>query len=180
MSAKPNFRPFARPALAAVMAGAVGALLAAAMPAATQVRQVMPGSPVTAAEDEVERFCGNIADAARDRRYALQKQEIEALEAEIDARVKSLEAKRAEVEEWMKMRQDFIAQASENVVKIYARMRPDAAAERLATLEAELAAAIMMKLDVKQSGLIMSEMESKAAAALTVIMAAAANREDPT
>ena len=176
----PDFRPLARPALAAVIAGAFAALMAAARPAATQVRQVLPdGSPVAAA-DEVERFCGNIADAARDRRYALQMQELEALKAEIDTRVKNLEAKRAEFEEWMKMRQDFMALASENVVKIYARMRPDAAAERLATMETELAAAIMMKLDVKQSGLIMNEMERGAAAKLTGIMAAAANKEDPT
>ena len=42
------------------------------------------------------------------------------------------------------------------------------------------AAAILMKLDVKQSGLIMNEMKSDAAAKLTAIMASAARKEDPS
>ena len=41
---------------------------------------------------EVERFCSNIADAARDRRYALQTKELQALQQEIDKRIKALEA----------------------------------------------------------------------------------------
>jgi flagellar motility protein MotE (MotC chaperone) len=133
-----------------------------------------------ATASEIEKFCGNIADAARDRRYAIQTQELEALKAEIDTRVKQLEEKRAEYERWMKLRQEFMDQASENVVSIYARMRADAAAERLAEMQPELAAAIMMKLQVKQSGLIMNEMERSTAAKLTGIMASAARKDDPT
>lgn len=130
--------------------------------------------------DEIEKFCGNIADAARDRRYAIQTKELETLKAEIDERVKQLEAKRAEYEKWMKLRQEFMDMATENVVSIYARMRPDAAAERLAEMDANLAAAIMLKLQVKQSGLIMNEMERATAAKLTGIMSSAARKEDPT
>ena len=100
--------------------------------------------------------------------------------ADIDRRVKQLEEKRAEYEKWMKLRQDFMDKATENVVSIYARMRPDAAAERLSEMDPALAAAIMLKLRVKQSGLIMNEMERAIAAKLTGIMASAARKEDPT
>jgi flagellar motility protein MotE (MotC chaperone) len=151
----------------------VGATALLAGPAATQDNTAHVNA-------EIERFCGNIADAARDRRYAIQTQELEALKAEIDTRVKQLEEKRAEYERWMKLRQEFMDQASENVVSIYARMRADAAAERLAEMQPELAAAIMMKLQVKQSGLIMNEMERSTAAKLTGIMASAARKDDPT
>jgi flagellar motility protein MotE (MotC chaperone) len=130
--------------------------------------------------DEIERFCGNIADAARDRRHANQLKELEALKSDIDARVAQLEAKRVEYEQWMKLRQDFMAQASETVVKIYARMKPDAAAERLVELDPQLAAAIILKLDVKQSGLILGEMERTAVAKLTGIMADASRKKDPS
>jgi flagellar motility protein MotE (MotC chaperone) len=129
---------------------------------------------------EIQRFCSNIADAARDRRYSLQAKELETLQAEIDKRMKALEEKRAEYEEWLKRRNDFMAEAEEGVVKIYARMRPDAAAERLAEVNTELAAAILMKLDSRQAGVILNEMERKAAATLTGIMASAARKEDPT
>lgn len=130
--------------------------------------------------DEIERFCGNIADAARDRRHANQLKELEVLKTDIDARMKQLDAKRAEYEQWMKLRQEFMAQASDTVVKIYARMKADAAAERLVELEPQLAAAIMLKLDVKQSGQIFSEMERTAVAKLTGIMADASRKKDPS
>lgn len=157
-------------------------LLTAAVIGATAL---LPGPAATQDDTahvnaEIERFCGNIADAARDRRYLLQAQQLESLKAEIDGRIQQLEAKRAEYEDWMKRRDEFMARAGDNVVGIYARMRPDAAAEQLTTMQAELAAAIIMKLEVKQSGLIMNEMDSEAAAKLAVIMAAAARKEDPS
>ena len=54
---------------------------------------------------EIERFCSNIADAARDRRYALQAKELATLQQEVDKRIKLLEEKRAEYESWLKRRE---------------------------------------------------------------------------
>jgi len=184
-------------------AGAIVALLGATVARADEVRQILPGgqaplqpaqlkretTPVQPAaladgkapdESEVQRFCSNIADAARDRRYALQAEELKQLQAGIDERMKALEAKRAEYEEWLKRREVFLARAEDGVVKIYAGMKPDAAAERLAMVNAELAAAILMKLDSRKAGVILNEMDQKAAATLTGIMASAARRVDPS
>lgn len=145
-------------------------------------KAVVPAASATTAdpETEVQRFCSNIADAARDRRYALQAQELEALRADIDKRMQALEKKRLEYEGWLKRRNDFLASAEESVVKIYARMKPDAAAERLAEVSPELAAAILMKLDSRQAGVILNEMERTAAATLTGIIASASRKVDPT
>jgi flagellar motility protein MotE (MotC chaperone) len=129
---------------------------------------------------EIERFCGNIADAARDRRYVLQAKELEKLQAEIDQRMQALEAKRAEYEVWMTKREAFLAQAADGVVKIYRGMKPDAAAERLAELKPNLAAGILMKLEPRKASTILNEMKSKEAAMLTSIMASAVRREDPS
>ncbi len=161
---------------ASVLACAAIAVAVSGVPGATQDQTTQTFNSA----EEIEKFCGNIADAARDRRYAIQTRELEALKADIDQRVKQLEEKRAEYEKWMKLRQEFMDQATENVVSIYARMRPDAAAERLAEMDPRLAAAIMLKLQVKQSGQIMNEMESATAAKLTSIMSSAARKEDPT
>ena len=65
------------------------------------------------------------------------------------------------------------------LVDIYGRMRPDAAAERLAELRADLAAAILMKLDSRQASVILNEMDPKVAATLTSVIASAARSEDP-
>ena len=129
---------------------------------------------------EIERFCSNIADAARDRRYVLQAEELQALQQEVDKRIKLLEDKRAEYEAWLKRREDFLAKANDGVVKIYSGMRPDAAAERLAEMDAVLAAGILMKLDARKAGVILNEMDRKAAAMLTGVMASASRRNDPT
>jgi len=154
------------------------------------VRQVLPGAPAVAPQQltrekapdqsEIERFCSNIADAARDRRYALQAEELKQLQAGIDQRMKALDEKKAEYESWLKRREVFLARAEDSVVKIYAGMKPDAAAERLAIVNAELAAAILMKLDSRKAGVILNEMDQKAAATLTGIMASAARRVDPS
>ena len=130
--------------------------------------------------DEIRQFCSNIADAAKDRRYALQVMELEKLKKEIDARVAKLEAKRTEYEEWLKRREDFMAKAEASVVDIYSKMKADAAAERLSEVEPMLAASILMKLNTRQAGVILNEMNSKSAAKLTGIMAAAANTQDPS
>jgi flagellar motility protein MotE (MotC chaperone) len=129
---------------------------------------------------EIERFCSNIADAARDRRYVLRSEELQTLQNEVDTRIKLLEEKRAEYEAWLKRREDFLARAEDGVVKIYSGMRPDAAAERLAEMDGALAAGILMKLDARKAGVILNEMERKTAAMLTGIMVSAARRADPT
>lgn len=177
------------PSLAAAIG--VAALLVGAPAGADEVRQVLPGGQTPAQptqlarenapdESEVQRFCSNIADAARDRRYAMQAEELKQLQAGIDQRMKALEDKRVEYEEWLKRREVFLARAQDSVVKIYAGMKPDAAAERLAMVNAELAAAILMKLDPRKAGVILNEMDQKAAATLTGIMASAARRVDPS
>lgn len=198
--------PLRSPILRRLGAIAVLCLLPAMADAADAdpVRQVLPGAPqATAAqgllrevaatspettgttaspaeESEIERFCSNIADAARDRRYALQAAELKQLQAELDKRLAALEVKRAEYEEWLKRREVFLARAEDGVVKIYSGMKPDAAAERLAGVNAELAAAILMKLEARKASVILNEMDEKAAAALTGIMASAARRVDPS
>lgn len=130
--------------------------------------------------DEIQRFCSNIADAARDRRYALQAEQLQTLRQGIDKRIKELDAKRAEYQDWLKRRNDFAAMAQGDVVQIYSKMKPDGAAERLAAVKPELAAAILLKLNPRQASQILNEMNAKDAATLTGIMAAAARKVDPS
>jgi len=165
------FRPvaFAAALLGLIVAG--GAARTASADPAAQPEEAMT---------EVQRFCSNIADAARDRRYAIQAGELERLKSEIDARMKALDEKRAEYEAWLKRREDFLDRAEDNLVGIYARMKPDAAAERLAEVKIELAAGIMMKLDPRQASTILNEMDSKAAATITGVMASAVRKVDPS
>ncbi len=153
-----------------------------AFPLAGFVMMAIPGAfaeerPVitttNASADEIREFCTNIADAARDQRYLLQKQELEKLQKDVDERIRTLEARRAEYQDWLKRRNDFLKSAEGGLVEIYRKMKPDAAAAQLAELDPEIASAIVMKLPPRQSSTILGEMPADKAAALTRIIASA-------
>lgn len=126
---------------------------------------------------DIQAYCTNIADEARDQRYLLQKQELDALQADVDERIAILEARKAEYEDWLTRRNDFLARAEVGLVDIYKGMRPDAAAERLEAVDIEIAAAIIMKLNPRLASQILNEMDTMIAATLTTVIASAA---DPT
>ncbi|MDD9908485.1 MAG: MotE family protein [Ahrensia sp.] len=129
-------------------------------------------SVAASSNSNIEQFCVNITDPARERRYALKRQELDELRDRIEKRMGELETRKAELEEWVVRRDAFVEQAREGLVGIYSRMRPDAAAERLTMLSDELAAAIIMKMKTSQASIILNEMESKKAAAISVVIAA--------
>lgn len=155
-----------------------------ALPFAGVVMLAIPGAyaedrPVImttkASADEIREFCTNIADAARDQRYLLQKKELEDLQKGVDERIKTLEARRAEYEDWLKRRNDFLKSAELGLVEIYRKMKPDAAASQLAELDPQIASAIVMKLPPRQSSTILGEMPADKAAMLTRIIASASD-----
>jgi flagellar motility protein MotE (MotC chaperone) len=128
-------------------------------------------SSTEAALDNAALYCRNIANAAADARYARQVNALAALEAELDERIAMLEKKRAEYEEWVKRREEFMGKADESVVAIYSQMRPDAAAEQIAMMDPEAAAAILSKVTPRTASAILNEMEAETAAFLTNVMA---------
>lgn len=125
---------------------------------------------------KVNQYCMNIADAATDARHAWQKEQLIELEKEIEERIKVLEQKRAEYEEWLLRRNEFLEKADETIVAIYSRMKPDAAALQLANMDDETAAAILTKLNPRSASAVLNEMEPARAAQLTGVMTDATKR----
>ncbi|WP_105381468.1 MotE family protein [Neorhizobium alkalisoli] len=143
----------------------------------TLVSQVGAQQPATISEastnDEIQKFCTNIADAARDQRYLLQKQELEKLQADVDARIKTLEQRTTEYQDWLKRRNDFLARAQAGLVDMFKTMKPDAAAPQLQEMRMEIAAAIIMQLPARQSALFLSEMDPEKAGMISTIISSA-------
>jgi flagellar motility protein MotE (MotC chaperone) len=139
-----------------------------------------PASPEQKSyESEIEAYCANIADAARDQRYLRQKNELETLKAKVDERVALLEKRRDEYQQWLGKRDDFMRVAEAKLVDIYKNMRPDAAASQLSLINPGVAAAIVMKLNARLSSQILNEMDPEKAAGLAGIIANAAATEQP-
>ena len=144
-----------------------------AMPGAFAQEVAAPAVGIPANGDEIQQFCTNIADAARDQRYLLQKKDLEKLQADVDERIATLEKRRDEYEDWLKRRDDFLKQAQIGLVGIYKTMKADAAAAKLELVNPGVAAAIIMSLPPRQSSLILSEMSNEKAAVVTNVISSA-------
>lgn len=121
-----------------------------------------------------QQYCFNIADAAKDARYAWQKKTLADIEVELNKRIALLDERTAEYQKWLARRDEFIRQAEDGVVKIYTGMKPDAAAVQLTLMQEETAAAILTKLGTRPAAAILNEMDPTKAAKLTMIITGAA------
>jgi len=158
-----------------VLPAAMMLLFCASAYAQSSMPSLLDAEPPKSNSEEIARFCSNIADAARERRYAIQKGELEKLQTEVEERIALLEAKRAELENWVEKRERFSEAANEGLVDVFAKMRPDAAAQRMEKLPGELTAALLSKLSPRAAGTILNEMSADRAAMVAVIMSAVAD-----
>lgn len=129
-----------------------------------------PAQAAAPGDNEVALFCSNVADPAVDARLAWQLKELEKAESLLRERIAEVEAKRAEYEKWMALRDDFLKKAEASVVEIYSRMKPDAAATQIAGMADETAAAVLAKLSPRSSSAIFNEMETGRAAHLADLL----------
>jgi flagellar motility protein MotE (MotC chaperone) len=120
-----------------------------------------------------QEYCTNIANAAADARFVWQKKVIAEMEQELAKRMTAMEEKAAELQKWLARREEFSKKANETLLRIYARMRPDAAAVQLAALDEETAASLLVRLEPRTASLILNEMEPGQAVRLTATISGA-------
>jgi flagellar motility protein MotE (MotC chaperone) len=141
-----------------------------------------PASTPIAARDgsdsseNAAQYCRNVADAIADARFARQKAMLAAMEKDLEARLKQLEAKRADYQDWLQRRETFLKKADENLVAVMSQMRPDAAAQQIAAMNEDMAAALLSKLSPRVASSILNEIEPARAARLTSTMVGLSRR----
>lgn len=153
----------ARPGLLVALLGLCPAAAHAAGPAPAPAASAPAAA---AAPTDAQRFCQNVAAAAADARFALQTRKLNDLQAGIAARVTALEAKEAEVRAVLAAHEEARKRAEEALVAIYAKMRPDAAAQQVAALDDATAAAVLRGLNARQSSAILNEIPAERAVKL--------------
>ncbi|MEW6438198.1 MAG: MotE family protein [Pseudomonadota bacterium] len=116
---------------------------------------------------EVRMFCANNVSTAGAARVAWQAAKLEELEARLQQKIDELEAKRAEYEDWLRKRDEALKKASADIVAIYAKMEPEAAANELAQMDDTMAAAVLSKLNTRTASSILGQMDPARAAQLT-------------
>jgi flagellar motility protein MotE (MotC chaperone) len=125
-----------------------------------------------AASPEIRKFCTNIAVAAGDARFAWQTGKLNELETRIKARIQDLDAKEAEVRGWIEKRDAIEKQASDKLVGIYSKMKPETAASQISTLDDDMAAAVLGQLSPQKASAIFNEIVPERAAKLAGLIAA--------
>ncbi len=130
--------------------------------------------PPAAVSGPAKAYCQNIDTAALDARFLKEKAEILRLQEELAKRTAQLEAKKAEYQQWLKRRDEFVSKATAGLVDLYTKMKPDAAALQLAAIDEEAAAALLMRLSPRSSSAILNQMDSAKAARLVSVMIGAA------
>lgn len=127
--------------------------------------------------EDIRKFCDNITDVAKDKRYLLQREELHKLQIQVDERIEALKIQRDDYKQWLKKRNDFLEKAEVGLVEIFKKMKPDAAAKQLEIIDQNIAAALLMKLSPRLSSQIFNEMNAKKAARLATIIASTVNQD---
>lgn len=121
---------------------------------------------------DIRKYCSNIAAAATDARFAWRTARLNDVETRVKAKIKELDAKSAELRDWIEKREAIEKKASEKLVGIYAKMRPETAATQLSNLDDDMAAAVLSQLSPRQASAIFNEIVPERAAKLAGMIAA--------
>jgi flagellar motility protein MotE (MotC chaperone) len=136
---------------------------------------VKPKSPAPGAEktadNEIARYCANLAPSAAEARLAYQTRLLTEMDAQVKQRIAELEQQEADARDWVMKREALLKSATEDVVAIYAKMPAEAAAAQVGAMDDTVAASILMKLNPRVAGGILGEMDADKAAKLTGLMA---------
>lgn len=125
------------------------------------------------AEGEIARYCGALAPSAREARAAFQLRRLADLEREVREEAEKLEAKELAAREWVTKRETMMKSATDDIVAIYAKMAPDAAASQMSALDEPMAAALLAKLKPQAASAILAEMQADKAAKLSSLIGGA-------
>ena len=154
-----------------------GALLGGAAAAQDGVKPKPAPAPEHATDSEIARYCTALAPSEAEARAANQLRRLAALEQQVREEVEKLETKQAAAREWVTRREAMMKSATDDVVAIYAKMAPDAAATQLSAMEEGMAAAVLLKLKPATASAILAEMEPDKAAKLSTLVAGAIGAE---
>ena len=133
--------------------------------------------PDKSADAGVSRYCANVAPVAAEARIAWETRHLNDLDAQIKQRIADLEKAEADTREWVSKRDALLNAASDDVVAIYGKMDPEAAAAQIGVMDEPIAVSILHKLKVGAASAILDQMEAARAARLTSLILAVAAPE---
>lgn len=128
------------------------------------------GEPAQDAGALAKSYCAAIAAPLADARQKWQAARMRELEAALEKRVQELNGRLEEMRRLLAARDEAAKKAEENVIAIYAKMKPESAAAQLSAMDEMSAAAVLARLNPRNASLILNEIAPAKAARLTNAM----------
>ena len=151
----------------------LAALMLATAPLAAFAQDPARPRPGGTESDDIARYCAALGPSIVEARAAYQLRRLEDLEVQMREQAEKLEAKESAAREWVTKREQMMKAAADDVVAIYAKMSPEAAAGELANMDEVVAASVLAKLKPGVAGAILSEIPPEKAAKLSTLIAGA-------
>lgn len=111
-------------------------------------------------------YCTNNAANAMDARVAWQSRRLRELENEVLKKSEMLASLAQEARLWVEKREKMWGTARDSLAEVYAKMKPEAAAQQLAAMSEDSAASIITRLNPRAASAILNEMGPDRAARL--------------
>ena len=115
----------------------------------------------------------NFSEAAAEARVARQQAELSALRDAVAEKISELNLRTAILKQWVERREALLNAAGDELVKIYGTLEPDVAAQQIVRLDVRVATSILRKLKPAAAGAILNAMEPKRAALLAKVISSA-------
>ncbi|MDP2357354.1 MAG: hypothetical protein Q8M31_15000 [Beijerinckiaceae bacterium] len=113
-----------------------------------------------------DSYCDAIKPSISEKLMAWQRARLDKIKLEVEEKLVLLSKRRNELDELERRQQETSSRLTGNMVSILVRMRPDAAASQSAAMDESAAAALIIKMDARSAGPILSEIPSSKAARL--------------
>jgi flagellar motility protein MotE (MotC chaperone) len=138
-----------------------------------------PASPAARGPAAEQDYCSSVAKVTTAAKIAAQEAKLRDIETLVKRRAEELEAKRKELQAVVEKYEALTKKADDNLVMVYTKMKPDAAAGQFAMLDDDVAVALLSRLSPKISSQILSEMTASRGAGLIKKLAAYSMTNSP-
>jgi flagellar motility protein MotE (MotC chaperone) len=127
--------------------------------ATTSAAEDVVATAVPTNQESATDYCTAFADKAAESKTVRQRKELVELKGKIEEQLLTLDEKTKSLEVWIEKRESIREAVSMSLVKMYANVEAEIAAQQIQKLDASVASELLRRLSSKQSGEILSSMD---------------------
>jgi flagellar motility protein MotE (MotC chaperone) len=129
-------------------------------------------------ENEIARYCGNIAPSAAEARLTYRLKALTEIDTRVREALDALDKRESEARDWVLKRQELMKAANDDLVAIYSKMSAEAGAAQIEAMNDVVAASLLAKLKPQVAADILNEMDPDKASHLTTMISGATGEAD--